>query len=95
MHKIEHPDEYDLIIHDEHHRFGSIAKPGMSTKLYKKLFSSKPMIFLSGTMSPESFSQVYHQFWVSDYSPFKEYKSFYRWADDYVFKFQKRLMALW
>jgi hypothetical protein len=91
MHKIEHPYEYDLIIHDEHHRFGSIPKPGMSTKLYKKLFSSKPMVFLSGTMSPESFSQVYHQFWVSDYSPFKEYKSFYRWADDYVFKFQKKI----
>lgn len=91
MHKIEDHNDYDLIIHDEHHRFGSIPKPGMSTKLYKKLFSSKPMIFLSGTMSPESFSQVYHQFWVSDYSPFKEYKSFYRWADDYVFKFQKKI----
>ena len=91
MHKIEGPDSYDLIIHDEHHRFGSTPKPGMSTKLYKKLFSSKPMIFLSGTMSPESFSQIYHQFWVSDYSPFKQYKSFYRWADDYVFKFQKKI----
>lgn len=91
MHKIEYPDEYDLIIHDEHHRFGSTPKPGMSTKLYKKMFYSKPMIFLSGTMSPESFSQIYHQFWVSDYSPFKEYKSFYRWADDYVFKFQKKI----
>lgn len=55
------------------------------------MFGSKPMIFLSGTMSPESFSQVYHQFWVSHYSPFKEYKSFYRWADDYVFKFQKKI----
>ncbi len=91
MHKIEDHGNYDLVIHDEHHRFGSIPKPGMSTKLYKKLFSSKPMIFLSGTMSPESFSQVYHQFWVSDYSPFKEYKSFYRWADDYVFKFRKKI----
>lgn len=91
MHKIEDYDSYDLIIHDEHHRFGSIPKPGISVKLYRKLFSQKPMIFLSGTMSPESFSQIYHQFWVSDYSPFKEYKSFYRWADDYVFKFQKKI----
>jgi hypothetical protein len=55
------------------------------------MFVNKPMIFLSGTMSPESFSQIYHQFWVSSYSPFKQYASFYRWADDYVFKFQKKI----
>lgn len=41
------------------------------------------MIFLSGTPHPESFSQVYHQFWVSKYSPFEE-KTFYRWAKNYV-----------
>jgi hypothetical protein len=90
MHKLENTD-YDLVIHDEHHRFGAFPKPGLATKTYKHMFGSKPMIFLSGTMSPESFSQVYHQFWVSHYSPFKEYKSFYRWADDYVFKFQKKI----
>jgi hypothetical protein len=90
MHKLENTD-YDLVIHDEHHRFGAFPKPGLATKTYKQMFGSKPMIFLSGTMSPESFSQVYHQFWVSHYSPFKEYKSFYRWADDYVFKFQKKI----
>jgi hypothetical protein len=91
MHKIEDPYNYDVVIHDEHHRFGSFPKPGMSTKLYRKMFVNKPMIFLSGTMSPESFSQIYHQFWVSAYSPFRQYASFYRWADDYVFKFQKKI----
>jgi hypothetical protein len=91
MHKIEDPYNYDLVIHDEHHRFGSFPKPGMSTKLYRKMFVNKSMIFLSGTMSPESFSQIYHQFWVSSYSPFRQYASFYRWADDYVFKFQKKI----
>lgn len=91
MHKLEDVYDYDLVIHDEHHRFGSFPKPGMSTKLYRKMFVNKPMIFLSGTMSPESFSQIYHQFWVSSYSPFRQYTSFYRWADDYVFKFQKKI----
>lgn len=90
MHKLEDTN-YDLVIHDEHHRFGAFPKPGLATKTYKQMFGSKPMIFLSGTMTPESFTQVYHQFWVSNYSPFKHYVNFYRWADDYVNKFQKKI----
>ncbi len=90
MHKLEDTN-YDLIIHDEHHRFGAFPKPGLATKTYKQMFADKPMIFLSGTMTPESFSQVYHQFWVSNYSPFRHYVNFYRWADDYVFKFQRKI----
>lgn len=82
MHKIE--GSFDLIIHDEHHRFGAFPKPGAGTKLFKKMFGAKPMIFLSGTMTPESYSQIYHQFWVSGYSPFKQYTNFYKWANDYV-----------
>jgi len=88
MHKLPSND-YDLVIHDEHHRFGAFPKPGLYTKVYKKMFGHLPMIFLSGTPCPESYSQMYHQFWVSDYSPFREYKNFYRWADDYVIKFDR------
>jgi hypothetical protein len=90
MHKLEDTN-YDLVIHDEHHRFGSFPKPGLATKTYKQMFGNKPMIFLSGTMTPESFTQVYHQFWVSHHSPFKHYVNFYRWADDYVNKFQRNI----
>ena len=90
MHKLEDTN-YDLVIHDEHHRFGSFPKPGLATKTYKQMFGGKPMIFLSGTMTPESFTQVYHQFWVSHHSPFKHYVNFYRWADDYVNKFQRNI----
>jgi hypothetical protein len=88
MHKAQMTDP-DLIIHDEHHRFGAFPKPGLYTKMYKKMYSHLPMIFLSGTPCPESYSQMYHQFWVSDHSPFREYKNFYRWADDYVNKFDR------
>jgi hypothetical protein len=89
MHKLD--GNYDLVIHDEHHRFGAFPKPGLATKLYKKMFGDKPMIFLSGTPTPESFSQMYHQFWVSYRSPFLGYTNFYRWADDYVKKFQRTI----
>tara|TARA_B110000285_G_scaffold188316_1_gene214452 strand:- start:800 stop:2044 length:1245 start_codon:yes stop_codon:yes gene_type:complete len=81
MHKLT--DEFDLVIHDEHHRFGSFPKPGKATKLFKQKYSMLPMIFLSGTPHPESYSQIYHQFWVSLYSPFNEV-SFYKWSHNFV-----------
>jgi len=89
MHKII--GDFDLVIHDEHHRFGAFPKPGTSTKLFRDKYASKPMIFLSGTPCPESFSQIYHQFWISTYSPWYGYKNFYRWADDYVNVKQKKI----
>ena len=75
---------FDLIIHDENHRFGAYPKPNKVAVLFKKRYSHLPMIFLSGTPTPESHSQWFHQFWVSDYSPFKQYTNFYKWAVDYV-----------
>jgi len=82
LHKID--GKFNLIISDEHHRNGTFPKPNLSAKFIKKNFSHLPMIFLSGTPSPESYSQLFHQFWVSDKSPFAKYKNFYSWAKDFV-----------
>lgn len=71
--------EFDVVVMDEAHRFGAFPKPGKGITDFKSKFSHLPIIFLSGTPHPESFSQVYHQFWVSHFSPFKEYGSFYKW----------------
>jgi len=81
MHKID--GKFDLVVHDEHHRFGSFPKPSLGAKTFKKMFGHLPAIFLSGTPSPENYSQFYHQFWCSGYSPFKEV-NFYKWAANYV-----------
>jgi hypothetical protein len=81
LHKIS--CNFDLVIHDEHHRFGAFPKPNATAKLFKKMYGNLPMIFLSGTPTAESYSQWYHQFWVSDYSPFEQV-NFYKWANDYV-----------
>jgi hypothetical protein len=78
-------------VHDESHRFGSFPKPSLGAKQFKYRYSSIPLILLSGTPTPESFSQMYHQFWVSYRSPFLGYTNFYRWADDYVKKFQRTI----
>lgn len=77
-------NDFDLIISDEHHRNGAFPKPNITTKLIKERFCNAPMIFLSGTPTPESYSQWYHQFWLSSYTPFKEYNTFYKWSVDYV-----------
>jgi superfamily II DNA or RNA helicase len=89
LHLVE--GSFDLIIHDEHHRFGAFPKPNKVAQLFKKRYSKLPMIFLSGTPTPESHSQWYHQFWVSENSPFKQYTNFYKWAIDYVDVKEKRL----
>lgn len=89
LHKVE--DKYDLIISDEHHGNGAYPKPSNRTKLFKLKYSYLPMIFLSGTMSTESGSQIFHQFWVSYYSPFKEYGNFYKWSKTFVNVTEKHL----
>ena len=82
LHKVT--GTFDLLISDEHHRNGSYPKPNITTKEIKKRYAHLPMIFLSGTPCIESTSQLYHQFWISNYSPFAEYKTFYKWAVRYV-----------
>jgi hypothetical protein len=82
LHKID-PSAYDLVVHDEHHRFGAFPKPGKAVQQFKGMFGHLPHIYLSGTPSPESYSQLYHQFWVSDRSPFP-HRNFYAWAKAYV-----------
>ena len=83
LHKILDTD-FDLIVSDEHHKYGAFPKPNKVAVLFKKRYSHLPMIFLSGTPTPESHSQWFNQFWVSDYSPFKKYVNFYKWAVEFV-----------
>lgn len=92
MHKLEDVEGYDVIVHDEHHRFGAFPKPGLFTRRFKELFYGKPMIFLSGTPSPESYSQMYHQMWVAVNGPWKGFSNFFKWCRaGYVNVTQKRL----
>jgi len=69
----------DIIVIDEAHSLGQFPIPSERTKLLKKICKGLPIIYLSGTPTPESFSQQYHQFWVSSFSPFEE-ETFYKWA---------------
>ena len=71
-------NDFDLIISDEHHRNSGTTKPNKITEDIRKRFKHLPMIFLSGTPSPECLTQLFHQFWVSARSPFT-HNTFFHW----------------
>lgn len=84
----------DVIICDEAHCLGQIPKPAKKVKILKALCKGKPIIFLSGTPTPESYSQLFHQLHISSFSPFKDYINFYKWAADFVEVKQKHFKGL-
>lgn len=88
------PNDYGLIIIDEAQNFGAFPKPSKRTLLAKKLCAGKPIIFLSGTPSPESYSQLYHQLSLSSFSPLLQWTNFYKFCHaGFVEVKQKRISA--
>jgi superfamily II DNA or RNA helicase len=90
LHKIEN-NLFDLIIVDEVHGYSAFPKPSLGLKQVRDKFGNLPMILLSGTPTPESFSQFFHIFRLSKFSPFEEFKNFYEWANKYVNIVEKNL----
>ncbi|MCX6145714.1 MAG: SNF2-related protein [Candidatus Kapabacteria bacterium] len=86
-------NHYDLYILDEAHSLSTYPKPNKTVQLLQKDINNAYVIFLSGTPTPESFSQIFNQLSVSIYSPFKMYASFYKWANDYVVVKQRVLQS--
>lgn len=85
LHKIENTD-WDLIILDEAHSMGAFPKPSNRAIQVKDLIAKTKakVILLSGTPTPESYSQMYHQVYGIPNNPFKEFKNFYRFCDKFV-----------
>lgn len=80
LHKIK--DEFDCFIIDEAHRLGGFPKPSKATKQLKSIVKNNKVIFLSGTPTPESNSQIYHQLYIlNNNNPFKQYRNFYEFAN--------------
>ena len=93
LHKIDNDIHWDLIICDEAHSMGAFPKPSNRAIAVKNLIvRHKPrVILLSGTPTPESYSQMYHQVYGVPNNPFKEFKNFYRFCDVYV-KLKERMI---
>lgn len=83
VHKITR--QYTAYIIDEAHCIGSYPKPSIRAKTIRNQVSNKPVLLMSGTPTPESFSQLFHQFWVTGLnSPWNSFKNFYAWAKENV-----------
>lgn len=83
LNNLSNPEQYDFIIVDEASMIGAYPKPSQRAKNLKKIVGKKPLMLLSGTPTPESYSQIYHQFWISERSPFTQ-SNFYSWAREFV-----------
>jgi hypothetical protein len=86
LHKLttEDIEAFDLVICDEAHCLGAFPLPSERTKQLRNIVGNRLLILLSGTPTPESWSQLYHQLYISAHSPWKHYRNFYAWAKDFV-----------
>ncbi len=84
LHKVE--GKFECIVLDESHCMGAYPKPSKRTKLVKDMIQKQNpfVILMSGTPTPESFSQMYHQVYACAHNPFRAYKTFYKFAKVYV-----------
>lgn len=92
LHKVPEKGWHTIIV-DEAHSLGAFPKPSSRAKAVRLLsrINNPYMIFLSGTPTPESYSQMYHQVFGVLNNPFNQYKSFYKFAKDYVNVTQKKI----
>jgi hypothetical protein len=86
LHTIDPDIHWGLIICDEAHSMGAFPKPSARASLVATIIRKyNPLvILLSGTPTPESYSQMYHQVYGIPTNPFSEFKTFYRFCDVYV-----------
>lgn len=84
---------WDFIILDEAHTLGAFPKPSKRAKQVSKIMivNSCFVCLLSGTPTPESYSQMYHQVYGIPGNPFSKYKNFYRFCDDHVNVIQRQI----
>jgi len=92
LHKIDQA-VWDAVVCDEAHGMGAFPKPSKRAKAVSELIrKNKPyVILLSGTPTPESYSQMYHQVYSIPNNPFNKYSNFYKFASDYVTVTTKRI----
>ena len=96
LHKLQERIRYDIVILDEAHGIGAFPKPSKRAKDVKYIIwnSDARVILLSGTPTPESYSQMYHQVYGIPGNPFEKFKNFYRFCDTHVNVTQRPINGL-
>jgi hypothetical protein len=96
LHNVVDSFKFDLIVIDEAHSIGAFPKPSNRAVMIRHAISKyKPkVILMSGTPTPESYSQMYHQVYGIPTSPFKRFVNFYKFAEVHVKVKQKNINGL-
>jgi hypothetical protein len=96
LHNVVDSFKFDLIVIDEAHSIGAFPKPSNRAVMMRHAISKyKPkVILMSGTPTPESYSQMYHQVYAIPNNPFREFSNFYKFCDKYVKVKQKNINGL-
>lgn len=92
---------YDIEVEDNHnylaegilvHNCGAFPRPSLRHTTLREMLKDKytRIIYLSGTPTPESYSQIYHQLDISNKYRVFGYDNFYKWAKDFVEVKQKK-----
>jgi hypothetical protein len=92
LHKVDQKG-WDAVVCDEAHSMGAFPKPSKRARQVKTLLlrNNAFVILLSGTPTPESFSQIYHQVYGIPLNPFSEYNTFYKFAGKFVNVTQRKI----
>ena len=92
LHKVDQKG-WDAVVCDEAHSMGAFPKPSKRARQVKTLLlrNNAFVILLSGTPTPESFSQIYHQVYGIPLNPFSEYTTFYKFARKFVNVTQRKI----
>lgn len=96
---------YDIELENNHnylangilvHNCSAFPKPSIRAKMVKDILSKHkcPVILLSGTPTPEGYSQMYHQVYGIPNNPFSDCANFYKFAAKYVDVKEKMIGAM-
>lgn len=96
LHLVMSDKKWDMIICDEAHSMGAFPKPSQRSILVREVLRRcQPLvILLSGTPTPESYSQMYHQVYGIYSNPFREFQNFYSFCKIYVKIKQRKINGL-
>jgi len=96
MHKLE-IGRCDFLILDEAHGMGAFPKPSKRAKDVRNFIRkyNSCVCLMSGTPTPESYSQMYHQVYGIPSNPFNQFKNFYDFASQFVKVSRKKINSMY
>ena len=93
LHKVTEKKCWDVVVCDEAHSLGAFPKPSKRAKDVASLVRRcrSFVILLSGTPTPESYAQMYHQVFYIPNNPFRSYRNFYSFANAFCRITEKKI----